>query len=49
VVTHTESATEYKEIALEAFLDIEGAFSRTSYDITTQAAGRHGAKPTTIL
>jgi hypothetical protein len=29
VVTCTESATEYKEISLEAFLDIERAFDRT--------------------
>jgi hypothetical protein len=29
VVTCTESATEYKDIALGAFLDIEGALNRT--------------------
>jgi hypothetical protein len=33
VVTCTESATEYKDIALGAFLDKEGAFDRTSFDI----------------
>jgi hypothetical protein len=33
VVTHVESATEYKDIALGAFLDIEGAFDRTSFDM----------------
>jgi hypothetical protein len=45
VVTHTESTTEYKVIALGAFLDIEGAFDRTSFHITKQAAERHGIKP----
>jgi hypothetical protein len=41
VVTCTENATEYKEIALGAFLDIEGAFDRTSYEVITHAAERH--------
>jgi hypothetical protein len=44
VVTRIESAIKNKEIAL-AFLDIEGAFNRTSFDITTQAAERHGTGP----
>jgi hypothetical protein len=42
VVTCIESATEHKEIALAAFLDIEGAFVRTSFEVITQAAERHG-------
>jgi hypothetical protein len=45
VVTRVESATEYKDIALGAFLDIEGAFDRTSFDMTEQAAGNHGIEP----
>jgi hypothetical protein len=46
VVTHTESAIKYQEIALRAFLDTEGAFDRTSFDVLTQAAERHGTEPT---
>jgi hypothetical protein len=45
VVTHAEYAIEHKVIALGAFLDIEGAFDRTSFDIKKQAAGRHGIEP----
>jgi hypothetical protein len=40
-----ESATKYKELSLEAFLDI-GAFDKTWYDVITQAAERHGIEPT---
>jgi hypothetical protein len=40
-----ESANEYKDIALGAFLDIEGAFDRTSFDMIKQAAGKHGIEP----
>jgi hypothetical protein len=32
VVARIENATEHKDIALGAFLDIEGAFDRTSFD-----------------
>jgi hypothetical protein len=46
VVTHAEYAIEHKDIALGAFLDIEGAFDRTSFDIIKQAAERHGIEPT---
>jgi hypothetical protein len=45
VVTRIENAIHYKEIALGAFLDIEGAFSRTSFNTIIQAAGRHGIEP----
>jgi hypothetical protein len=45
VVTHIESAIEHKDIALGAFLDIEGAFDRTSFDMIEQAAGNHGIEP----
>jgi hypothetical protein len=45
VVTHVESAIEYKDIALGAFLDIEGSFDRTLFDMIEQAAGKHGIEP----
>jgi hypothetical protein len=45
VVTRIESAIEHKDIAVGAFLDIEGAFDRTSFDIIKQAAERHGIEP----
>jgi hypothetical protein len=45
VVTRIEYAFEHKDIALGAFLDIEGAFDRTSFDIIKQAAERHGIEP----
>jgi hypothetical protein len=32
VVTHAEYAIDHKDIALGAFLDIEGAFDMTSFD-----------------
>jgi hypothetical protein len=45
VVTHIENAIQYKDIALGAYLDIEGAFDRTSFDTMIQAAERHGIEP----
>jgi hypothetical protein len=42
VITPIENATEHKDIALEAFLDIEGAFD---FDAIKQAAERHGIEP----
>jgi hypothetical protein len=42
VVTGIEYAIEHKEITLGAFLDIEEAFDRTSFDTIEQAAKRHG-------
>jgi hypothetical protein len=45
VVTRIENATEHKDIALGVFLDIEGAFHRTSFDTIKQAAERHGIEP----
>jgi hypothetical protein len=42
VVPRVESATEHKDIALGAFLNTEGAFDRTSFDMIEQAAGYHG-------
>jgi hypothetical protein len=38
----TENAMAHKEIALGAFLDIEEAFYRTSFAVTTEAAEWHG-------
>jgi hypothetical protein len=45
VVTRIEYGIEHKDIALGAFLDIEGAFDRTSFAIIKQAAERHGIEP----
>jgi hypothetical protein len=39
-------AIEHEEIALAAFLDTEGAFDRTSFEVITQAAERHGTEST---
>jgi hypothetical protein len=46
VVTRIENAIEHRDIALGAFLDIVGAFDRTSFDIIKQATERHGIDPT---
>jgi hypothetical protein len=46
VVTCIQSAIEHKEIALGAFLDIEGVSDRIQFDIITLAASRHGNEPT---
>jgi hypothetical protein len=46
VVTRIAYAIEHNDIALGAFLDIEGAFDRTSFDTIKQAAERHGIEPT---
>jgi hypothetical protein len=45
VVTRIANAIEHKDIALRAFLYIEGAFDRISFDIIKQAAERHGIEP----
>jgi hypothetical protein len=45
VVTHAVYAIEHKGIALGAFLDIEGAFDMTSFDIIKQVAEKHGIEP----
>jgi hypothetical protein len=41
MLSHIESASVYKDIALGAFLDIEGAFDSTTFDTIKQAAERH--------
>jgi hypothetical protein len=43
---NTESAIEHKELALGAFLDIERAFDRISFDAITQNAEMHGIDTT---
>jgi hypothetical protein len=35
----------HKEIAIGAFLDIEGAFDRTSFAVITKAAEWHEVEP----
>jgi hypothetical protein len=45
-ITRIENAIENRDITLGAFLDTEGAFDRTSFDIIQQAAERHGTDPT---
>jgi hypothetical protein len=45
VVTRIEGAIEHKDIGLGAFLDIEGAFDRTSFNVIKQAVERHGIEP----
>jgi hypothetical protein len=45
VVTHAEYTIDHKDITLGAFLDIEGAFDRTSFDTIKHAAERHGIEP----
>jgi hypothetical protein len=45
VVARIENATEHKDIALGAFLDIEGVFDRTSFNTIKQAAERHDIEP----
>jgi hypothetical protein len=45
VVTRIKNAIKHKDIALGAFLDIEGAFDRTSFNTIKQAAERHGIEP----
>jgi hypothetical protein len=42
VITHIEEAVENREVTLGAFLDIEGAFDSTSFDIITKADKWHG-------
>jgi hypothetical protein len=45
VITRIENYIEHKDIALGAFLDIQEAFDRTSFNTINQAAKRHGNKP----
>jgi hypothetical protein len=45
VVKCIENSIEHKDIALGAFLDIGGAFDRTSFDTIKQAAEKHDIEP----
>jgi hypothetical protein len=45
VVTRIENAIEHKEIVLGAFLHIEEALDRASFDTIKQADERHGIEP----
>jgi hypothetical protein len=49
VITHIEEAVENSEVTLGAFVDIEGAFDSTSFDIITKAAKWHGLEDTMSL
>jgi hypothetical protein len=46
VITHIEELVENSKVTLGAFLDIEGAFDSTSFDIITKAAKWHGLEDT---
>jgi ribonuclease HI len=46
VINRAEQAIENKELCLAAFLDVEGAFDRTTYNAISEAAARHGIEPT---
>jgi hypothetical protein len=39
-------AIEYKDIVLGVFLELEGAFDSTSFDIIRQTVEKHGTEPT---
>jgi hypothetical protein len=46
LVVQVEKALDQQEIALGAFLDIEGAFNNTCYDTMCDALVRHGSEHT---
>ena len=46
VVHRLEKSLNHEEIALGAFLDIEGAFDNTSFNAITTAAREHGLEET---
>jgi hypothetical protein len=48
LVVRIEKALDQQEVALGAFLDIEGAFNNTSYDSMCTALARHGVNHTII-
>jgi hypothetical protein len=47
VITHVEKPVENGEVILGGFLDSEGAFYSTSFDIITMVAKWHGLGETT--
>jgi hypothetical protein len=46
VVQRLEKSLNHREIALGAFLDIEGAFDNTSFNAITMVAREHGLEET---
>jgi hypothetical protein len=48
LVVRVEKALDQQEVALGAFLDIEGAFNNTSYDTMRTALARHGVGHTIV-
>jgi len=48
LVVRVEKALDQKQIALGAFLDIEGAFNNTCYDTMCDALVRHGSEYTIV-
>jgi hypothetical protein len=42
VITHIKEAVDNREVTLGAFLDIQGGFDSTSFDIITKDAKRYG-------
>jgi hypothetical protein len=48
LVVRVEMALDGQEIALGAFLDIEGAFNNTCYDTICDALLRHGSEYTIV-
>jgi hypothetical protein len=48
LVVRIEKALDQQEVALGAFLDIEGAFNNTSYDSMCRALAKHGVDHTII-
>jgi len=49
LVVRAEKALDQQEIALGVFLDIDGAFDKTSYDSICSALTRHGVDQTIVL
>ena len=47
VITHIEELVENGEVTLRAFLDTEGAFHSSSFDIVTNVVKWHGLGGTT--
>jgi hypothetical protein len=45
IITRMKSAIAHKNITVGVFLDIEGAFDGTSFDIVIQAAEKHCIEP----
>jgi hypothetical protein len=48
LVVRVEKALDQQEVALGVFLDIEGAFNNTSYDIMFTALAKHGVGHTIV-